>query len=149
LKKLKMIKLRIVTPEGEVYNDDSVVGVTLPTEAGEIMVLEDHVPLTSVLQPGEIVIKKADHEVSLSVSQGAVQVGRDSVVNVLADTAERAEHIDIERAEEARQRAEEYMQQQENIEDVEFAQLQAKIQKEFARIQVGRKHRKLAPNQPV
>ena len=63
---------------------------------------------------------------------------------IVADTAERAEQIDIARAEAARQRAEELMKQQQ-IADVDYARIQAKLEKELARVRVGKKYRKFGP----
>ena len=64
-------------------------------------------------------------------------------VYVMADAAERAEHIDVDRAEDARKRAEDLMKKQSNLADIDFARIQAKMEKELARISVGKKYRKL------
>jgi len=61
----------------------------------------------------------------------------------LADTAERAEEIDIERADEARRRVEEMLKEKEKFDDLTFARMQAQLEKELARIHVGKKYRKL------
>lgn len=137
-----MIKLKIVTPDGSIYEDAEVIAVTLPTAAGVITVMDDHETLLSVISPGEIIIKKSDHEVELVVSSGVIQIKPESEVNLMVETAERVEEIDVERAEEARKRAEEYLAQKEDIADVEFARIQAKIQKELARIDLGMRYRK-------
>lgn len=62
---------------------------------------------------------------------------------VLADNAERAEEIDVARAEEARQRAEEEMAKIKNVQDVDFAKLQAIIDREMNRLRVARKYKNL------
>lgn len=134
--------LKIVTPDGVTY-DSEIDQVSIPTKSGEITILPHHIPLVSVLRSGEIRITKQGVEVGLAVSSGVVEVRPQSEVFIIADTAERAEHIDVARAEAARQRAEELMKQREVIEDVEFARLQAKIEKELARIQVGKKYKKI------
>ena len=64
-------------------------------------------------------------------------------VRILADTAERAEHVSLERAEEARVRAEQLLREVKAGDDVMFARLQAKIEKELARAGVARKYRKI------
>src|SRR5665648_417690 len=99
------IKFKIVTPEKTVY-EDSVDQVTLPTQEGEITVLPNHIPLISVLRAGELVAKKGGEEIAMAVSGGMVEV-RKNEITILADTAERAEEIDLARAEEAKQKAEE------------------------------------------
>ncbi len=60
---------------------------------------------------------------------------------VLADTAERAEEIDLKRAEEAKARAEKVMKERVRMDDSEYARVAAAIEKEMARLRVGRKHR--------
>lgn len=137
-----MIKFKIVTPDGVIYEDDSVEQVSLPTASGYITVLPGHIPIVSLLVAGELIIKKGDHSVPMAVSRGVIEVRPNSEVYILADTAERAEHIDIARAEAAKARAEEAMRTQEKVADVDFARLQAVIERELARISVGKKYRK-------
>ena len=108
---------------------------------GEITVLPNHIPLISVLTPGELIVKKANVIKVISVSGGFIEVQAEKVV-VLADTAERAEEIDIKRAEEAKKRAEEAMDKK-HMDAVEFAGLAAQIEKEMARIRVGRKYKRV------
>ena len=57
----------------------------------------------------------------------------------MADTAEKSDEIDVERAEAARKRAQEYLEGQEELSDIEFAMIQAQIEKETARIRAGRR----------
>ncbi len=134
--------LKIVTPDGITYESE-IDQVSLPTQTGEITVLPQHIPLVSVLKAGEVRIQKNGQEVELAVSGGVVEIRPKNEIYILADTAERAEHIDIERAEAARVRAQEVMKQTSITETIEFARLQAKIEKELARIQVGKKYKKL------
>ncbi len=134
--------LKIVTPDGITYESE-IDQVSIPTQNGEITVLPNHIPLVSVLKAGEIRAQKNSQEVGLSVSGGVVEVRPHSEIYILADTAERAEHIDLERAETARIRANEMMKHISMTETVEFARIQAKIEKELARIQVGKKYKKL------
>lgn len=132
---------KIVTPNGIIYSDDSVEKVTLPTEAGEITVLDNHAPMVSVLKAGEINIHKEGHVVPLAVSTGVLEIRPTGAVYVLADTAERATDIDLERAEAAKKRAEELLKQQQSIADVDFVRIQAQINKELARIGVAKKYK--------
>ena len=131
------INFKIATPERVVFKDE-VDLITLPTQEGEITVLYNHIPLIGVLRPGEIHVKKGNEEFSMAVSGGFIEVLAQKVV-VLADTAERSEEIDIKRAQEAIERANELRNQR--ITDAkEFAALTAQIEKELARLKVGRKH---------
>jgi len=135
-----MLNFKIVTPEGTIY-EDQIEKVTIPTTSGAITVYPNHIPLVSVLQAGEMNIHKGDTIINLAVSSGVIEIRPDSEVYVMADTAERSNNIDIQRAKEAKLRAEELMKKQENALDVDFAYLQAKIEKELARISVGNKYR--------
>lgn len=135
----KEIAFKIITPEREVYSD-YVTQVTLSTKDGQITILPNHIPLVSVLVPGEVLIKKDSVEIPLVVSGGFVQVEHNNVT-ILADTAERVEEIDIARAEEARKRAQKRLDEAKVLSAEEFAYLSSKIEKELARLRVKRKYK--------
>jgi len=136
-----LLRLKIVTPERLVLEEEAY-SVTLPAESGEITILPDHVPYIGSLRPGEIFFRReanAEPE-RLAVSGGFTEF-HGNVLSVLADTAERAEEIDIERAEEAKKRAEELKSERHLLDDEEYARVAASLEKEFARLNVARKHR--------
>jgi F-type H+-transporting ATPase subunit epsilon len=132
------IKFKIVTPEKTVY-EDSVDQLTLPTQEGEITVLPEHIPLIAVLAPGELVIKQNGKEIAMAVSGGMIEV-RKNEITILADTAERAEEIDIARAEEARERAEKLKDEKIRMDETEYAAVAALMERNLARIRVAKKH---------
>ncbi|KKQ55256.1 MAG: ATP synthase epsilon chain [Parcubacteria group bacterium GW2011_GWA2_38_13] len=132
-----MIKFKIVTPERTVY-EDTVDEVVVPTVDGEIAILPNHIPLISILQAGELRTKKGNEEKIIAVSSGFVQVNKNEVV-ILADTAEHADEIDEKRAEEAHERAKKLLEETKNIEEVDYTNLAAKLEKELARLKVARK----------
>lgn len=139
-----IITFKIVTPYGVIYEDE-IEKATIPTSTGEITVMPRHAPLVSRLKAGEVVVYKKDavpHR--LAISTGILEIGPDSVLYLLADTAERAEDIDIARAEEAKRRAEELLKQEHEMADIDFARLQAQIEREFARISVGKKYKNIS-----
>lgn len=136
------IDFKIVTPEGVIYESE-IEKVTIPTKSGQITVLPNHAPLVSVLKAGELVVQKGEATLSMAVSGGIIEIRPEGQVYIIADTAERAESIDVERADQARKRAEELLKQKENVADVDFTRIQAAIEKELARMDVGRKYRKL------
>lgn len=138
----KLIKFEIVTPEKVVFRTE-VKQVTVPTKTGEITVLPNHIPLVSALEPGviELVTAAGEQEI-ISVSGGFLEVLSDKVV-ILADTAERAEEIDVQRAEEARARAEKLKTEAKHADDVSFADSAAQLAKELARIKAVRRHKKI------
>jgi F-type H+-transporting ATPase subunit epsilon len=132
------IKFKIVTPERTVFEDE-IDQVTLPTQEGEITVLANHIPLISVLQAGELVAKKGGEEIAMAVSGGMVEV-RSNEITILADTAERAEEIDLARAEEAKQKAEKLKDERIQTDEAQYATAAAILEKNLARIKVARKH---------
>lgn len=134
------LQLKIVTPDGVIY-DSLASGVSLPTAMGEITVLAHHQPIIAVLAAGEVRVRQGEEFIFMSVSSGVIEVRPDNSVYVLAETAERAEHIDLERAEAAKKRAEELMKERDRLDDEQFAAILGKMEKELARLRVGKKWR--------
>ena len=136
------IKFKIITPEKTVFESE-VTQVTLPVTEGEVTILANHRPYIASLTPGEIVLKTkktdGEEEMDLVVSGGFIEFNENKLT-VLADTAERAEEIDLKRAEEARARAEELKKNRIGMDETEYARVAAAIQKESARIRVAKKH---------
>jgi F-type H+-transporting ATPase subunit epsilon len=106
----KTIQLDIVTPERVVYSED-VEMVVVPAIDGDLGVLPKHAPLITGLEIGKIRIKDQKEEIEVATSGGFMEVKPDHI-NILADTAEFPGEIDMERAEEARKRAKERLEQQ-------------------------------------
>jgi F-type H+-transporting ATPase subunit epsilon len=135
-----MLKYTAVTAEG-VVQEGEAEAIQLPTGDGEITVLENHIPLVSTLKPGVVSIRNGEEVEHVAVSGGFVQT--DGVLlTILADTAERADDIDAERAEQARKRAIAAME--EKLEKEEVAELAAALQKNLARLRAAElvKHRR-------
>ena len=133
---------QVVTPSGVAYAE-TIEKISLPTTSGEIMVYEGHAPLVSVLGSGEMIItkEKGSEGLSMAVSGGVVEMRHTGELVVLTDMALRADDIDVEEAEKARKRAEELLKEQKDVEDIDFARIQAMIDREMAKIQVGNKYR--------
>ena len=135
------IKLKIVTPEKVIYQNDQVEQVSIPTSTGEITVLPNHIPLVSILKSGGMTFKENGQENYFAISGGFLEIKEHSEVIILADNVERAHEINLEKAQEAKARAEEQMNAIKNREDVDFARLQAVIDREANRLRVGNKYR--------
>jgi len=131
------LRLKVATPERVLY-DGSVTQVSLPTPMGEITILPNHVPLVSVVSPGELRIMADKQDVSLAVSNGVVEISH-NVISVLADTAERVEEIDEQRAEEAKLRAQQAMTQR--VGDQEYAVAAAALERHLVRLRLANKYR--------
>ena len=133
------IRLEIVTPERRVYDDD-VDAVALPGSEGELGVLPHHAPLISLLGAGELRFRKGGAEESYAVIGGFVQVRPDKVV-VMAETADLAAEIDLERAQEARREAERALEAG-LVEPSDLDQARAALEAALVRIRVAeRRHR--------
>ena len=133
------IQLEIVTPERLVYEDE-VDSVNVPGVEGELGILPHHAPLVSTLGYGELRIRKGGAEESFAIVGGFVQVRPDKVV-VMAETADLASEIDLERAQEARREAERALETG-YTEGADLSAARAALQQALMRIRVAeRRHR--------
>ena len=136
------IKLDIVTAERVVYSDDVDV-VIAPGIEGQLGILPHHSPLMTMLQPGELIARKGSEEFSLAVTGGFLEVRPDRVI-VLADSAERAEEIDIARAEEAKKRAEQLLEEK-YAPETDSARAEAALRRSLIRLRVATRRRRRRP----
>jgi F-type H+-transporting ATPase subunit epsilon len=135
------MRLDIVTPERELFTGE-VDMVLAPGEEGQLGILPHHTPLITVLAEGELIVRQGEEEFRFAVHGGYMQVLPDRVI-VLADVAERAEEIDIERAEEARRRAEELLKREAPPEE-RVAAMKA-LRRSLVRLRVARRRRPYRP----
>jgi len=131
-------KLELVTAERLVYSDDVSMVIAWGTE-GQLSILPHHAPLITMLQPGELIIRKDDEESYLAVSGGFLEVRPEKVV-ILADACERADEIDIARAEEAKRRAGEIMEAPSP--ETDTATAEAALRRSLVRLKVAEKLRR-------
>lgn len=132
----RTLTLEIVTPTRMVVRDE-VDEVVAPGSEGYFGVMGGHLPFMSTLKIGELAYRKNGRWRYLAVSWGYVEVRPDTVI-VLADVAERAEDIDVARAERARGRAVELLGRRED-ETVDVARSEGALTKALTRIEVGGK----------
>jgi F-type H+-transporting ATPase subunit epsilon len=137
---MSTLTLELTTPERIVLKE-SYDSATIPTADGEITVLPGHVPLVSTLKPGMITVRRGAQASFLAVSGGFVEVMPDGRVVLLADTADRAEELDLEKVEAARERARELLEAKRDQDDVSSAAAVAALERELARVRVARHHR--------
>ena len=130
-------KLEIVTAERMVFSDD-VDEVVAWGVQGQLGILPHHAPLMTMLQPGDLLIRKDKEDEYLAISGGFLEVRPDKVI-VLADACERADEIDIARAEEAKKRAEETLKETPSRMD---AAAEAALRRSLARLKVAEKRRR-------
>ncbi len=130
-----MIKLSIVTPERSLVNEQ-VDELQIPGAAGYLGVLPGHAPLFTELKVGELSYRKGNTWTSLAVAWGFAEVLPDQV-RVLAETAERAQEIDLERATRAKERAEQRLSK--GGDDIDYDRALIALQRALIRIQVAQK----------
>jgi len=116
----KPFKLEIITPSGVAFAGDAL-SVSAPGVEGGFQVLRDHAALLSSLEPGRMKVLSGDGTEALYATSGGVLEVFDNKVVVLAETAERAEDIDIDRARAAKERAERRLREHDPAIDVDRA----------------------------
>jgi F-type H+-transporting ATPase subunit epsilon len=134
--------LEIVTPERQVFSEE-VDSVVCPGIEGELGVLPHHAPLLTTLGVGELRIRRGGTEEYFAIAGGFLQVRPDKVV-VMAETADLASDIDLEKATAARREAEQALA--EGFEEpADLARARASLQRALLRIRVAERHRREGP----
>jgi F-type H+-transporting ATPase subunit epsilon len=136
------LQLDIVTPERLAYSDQ-VDAVVAPGSDGELGILPHHAPLLTTLGVGELRIRKGGTEESFAIVGGFLQVRPDRVV-VMAETADMASEIDLQRAEEARREAERALETG-FVEPADLAAARAALQRALLHIRVAERRRREGP----
>jgi F-type H+-transporting ATPase subunit epsilon len=132
------LKVEVVTGERVVFTETDVDMVVAPGSEGTLGILPRHAPLITTLAAGELRIRKGNVEQSIVVFGGFMEVTPDEVI-VLADTAERAEEIDVDRAQSARHRAEESLSQA--VRDTDLVQAELALRRAAIRLRVSQRRR--------
>jgi F-type H+-transporting ATPase subunit epsilon len=127
------IELQIVTPERLIVSEQ-VDEIQVPGVEGYFGVLPGHTPFLAALAVGEMWYRKGQEKTFLSIAGGFAEVLPDRVT-LLATLAERAEDIDISRAEAAKQRAEQRLAQP--VADIDYERARVALQKSLSRLQVA------------
>jgi len=133
------LTVEIVTGERVVYSETGVDMVVAPGAEGQLGILPRHAPLFSLLSGGELRVQRGGTEEVLTVFGGFLEIANDRVL-ILSDTAERIDEIDMERAEAARQRAEEALRQARSGGGLNLAQAEAELRRARIRIAVANRH---------
>jgi F-type H+-transporting ATPase subunit epsilon len=134
-------KLEIVTAERMVFSDEVSALIAWGLE-GQLAILPHHAPLMTMLQPGDLMIRKDKEEDYLAISGGFLEVRPDKVI-ILADACERVDEIDIARAEEAKKRAQETLKAGPLTADAAAAE--AALRRSIARLKVAERKRRQPP----
>ena len=125
--------LKVITPERVFYEDDAVTMVEFNTTEGEIGIYKRHVPTTVIIKPGILTITREDEVKEAALHAGFAEILEDQVT-ILAEIVEWPEEIDADRAEAAKQRAAERLQNKSP--ETDLARAETALQRAIARIEV-------------
>jgi F-type H+-transporting ATPase subunit epsilon len=135
------LTVEIVTVERKVLEESDIDEVIAPGIEGQLAVLPQHAPFMTMLAPGELILKKGAEETPFVVTGGFFEVLNDKVI-ILADAAERADEIDVVRAEAAREGARQAIERRESTQDLAAAA--AALQRAMIRLRVSENRRRRA-----
>ncbi len=124
--------LDIVTPYGHILTEE-VNEVVAPGSEGEFGVLRGHIPFVTTLKIGMLQYKKDNVTQFVFINSGYAEIGPEKVL-ILADSAEKSEEIDLERAKEAMRRAEERLKKEK---DIDFEKDQIALERAITRIHIA------------
>lgn len=131
----RLFRLKIITPDRVFYEGDASM-VELKTSEGEIGVYANHIPLTTILAPGVLKITEPEGVKQAALYSGFVEILKDKVT-ILAEVAEWPEEIDINRAMEAKIRAERRLGSNES--GIDELRAEMSLRRALTRIELGRK----------
>ena len=139
------LSVEIVTAERLVRSEEGVDVLIAPGSEGQLAILPRHAPLMTTLEYGELVFRRGADESSFAIERGFLEV-RDNRVTVLADAAEAADEIDVDRAERARERAETRLREghEQDMGETDLARAQAAMQRALLRLRVAERRRRRA-----
>ena len=132
------INLEVVTPKGAIVSEEVDI-VTAPGFAGEFGVLANHAPFLSTIKIGTLRYKKGGTEQELMVSGGFCEVSNNKIT-FLVESAERGSEIDVDRALQAKERAEKrLLQAREQQEKIDRTRAEAAMQRALARLKIAQR----------
>lgn len=130
---MSTLRLEVVTPERKVYEED-VNMVVVKGVGGELGILPQHIPLVTPLKIAPVKAKKGNSEEFIAVHGGFMEVRKDKVV-ILAEAAELGSDIDVARAQQAKERAEQRLAAK--ADEVDHKRAELALQRALTRIQTS------------
>ncbi|MCF6410932.1 F0F1 ATP synthase subunit epsilon [Pseudalkalibacillus salsuginis] len=131
---MKTFTVSVVTPDGPVYEETGAEMVSAKATSGELGILPGHVPLVAPLEINAIRVEKDNNTQILAVSGGFIEV-RPEQVTILAQAAEMASDIDVDRAKAAKERAEKRLQGTKQ-DDIDFKRAELALNRAMNRINI-------------
>ena len=140
------MNLEIVTAERQVFASDDVVTVIAEGSEGQMTILPKHAPLVTMLEPAELIIRRASgDEMFMVITGGFIEVKPEKTI-ILADACERSDEIDVQRAEAAKHRAEDRLKEVGG--ELDRARAESALRRSIARLRVVEKRRKAPGRRP-
>ncbi|MBB6447185.1 F0F1 ATP synthase subunit epsilon [Bacillus benzoevorans] len=133
---MKAFTVNVVTPDGPVF-DSEVEMIIAKAKSGELGIMAGHIPLVAPLEIGAVRLKNGGNTELVAVSGGLLEV-RPEKVTILAQAAEIAEKIDVERALAAKERAERRLNEMKQ-DTLDFKRAELALQRALNRISVSGK----------
>lgn len=131
----KMFKLKIISPDRIFYEGEASM-IELTTSEGEVGIYKNHIPMTMILVPGVLKITEADGVKEAALHTGFIEVLPEEIT-ILAEIAEWPEEIDMNRAKEAKVRAERRLSGEEG--EINLLRAEVALKKSLVRLTVGDK----------
>ena len=131
---MNTMNVNIVTPNGSVYNQDNVEITVLQTVGGDMGVMYGHIPTVTAIQTGYVKVHYTDGIDYIAVSDGFVEI-RQEKTSIIVQTAEKAEDVDVRRAESAKERAESHLNN--NDEDTDINRAKRALERAENRLKVS------------
>jgi F-type H+-transporting ATPase subunit epsilon len=146
---MSTLRLEILTIERKLFDDD-VNMVIAPGSEGVLGILPRHAPLLTALSYGELQVKKeGEEDYFFAIGGGFMEVQPDHVI-VMADSAERADEIDVDRAEASRRRAEEFLEKAKTDTGIDLNRAEAALRRSITRIKAAQhRRRRERPRRPM
>lgn len=138
---MELFDLEVITQDTVMFQG-SAESLTAPASEGEVTILAHHTPFFSKINPGQITIRKAQKETQLIIGEGFIDVSADNKVTILADSAKRIDEIDMQKAQEAKQRAEDLLENKEKFSKTEVLRAEASLRKAVLEIKASTRKRK-------
>lgn len=131
----KMFKLKVISPDRIFYEGEASM-VELRTSEGEVGIYRNHIPMTMILVPGILRITEREEVREAALHAGFIEILPEEIT-ILAEIAEWPEEIDVNRAEEARVRAERRIAA--NDENINMVRAEAALKKSLVRLELGKR----------
>lgn len=134
----KLFKLQVISPDRIFFDGDADM-IEVKTTEGDLGILKHHIPLTAILAPGVLRIKKDAEEKEAALHDGFIEILGEKII-ILAESCEWPEEIDINRAMEARIRAERRLK--DSAGEINVARAEMALRRSLTRIELAQKYQK-------